>query len=141
MKRSGGVVTASETASRAWCPESWRLESHWAEPSNQADLALGETHHARKAAFEERRTTQLPEQRVASVSDVPEGQSLNFSYPEGDYPAILVHLPGGEFVAYEQRCTHLLCPVLYDGGKNERLFPIPEIGTFVGYVHFKTGRG
>lgn len=81
---------------------------------------------ALKGAFEEQRTTQLPEQRVASIGDVPEGQSLNFTYPEGDYPAILVHLPSGEFVAYEQRCTHLLCPVLYDGGKNEIFCPCHE---------------
>src|SRR6476646_5547451 len=60
---------------------------------------------ALKSVFEEQRTTQLPELRVASVADVAEGQSLNFKYPEGDYPAILVHLPGGQFVAYEQRCT------------------------------------
>ena len=78
---------------------------------------------ALKAAFEEQRTSQLPELRVASVGDLPEGQSLNFSYPAGDYPAVLVHLPGGQFVAYEQRCTHLLCPVLYDGNKNRIFCP------------------
>jgi hypothetical protein len=54
MKRSNDVVTASEIASWAWCPESWRLESLGAEPSNRAELARGETHHAKKAAFEER---------------------------------------------------------------------------------------
>lgn len=54
MKRRDDVVTASEIASWAWCPESWRLESLGAEPSNRAELARGETHHAKKAAFEER---------------------------------------------------------------------------------------
>lgn len=78
---------------------------------------------ALKSVFEEQRTTQLPELRVASVGDLAEGQSLNFSYPKGDYPAILLHLPGGQFVAYEQRCTHLLCPVLYDGNKNRIFCP------------------
>lgn len=54
MKRSDDVVSASEIASWSWCPESWRLESLGAEPSNRAELARGETHHASKAAFEER---------------------------------------------------------------------------------------
>ena len=54
MKRSDDVVSASEIASWAWCPESWRLESLGAEPANRAELTRGETHHAKKAAFEER---------------------------------------------------------------------------------------
>ena len=54
MKRTEDVVSASEIASWAWCPESWRLESLGAEPSNRAELARGEMHHARKAAFEGR---------------------------------------------------------------------------------------
>lgn len=54
MKRRDDVVSASEIASWAWCPESWRLESLGAEPSNRVELARGETHHERQAAFEER---------------------------------------------------------------------------------------
>src|SRR5688572_799035 len=44
---------------------------------------------ALKAMFESQRTEELPEMRVASVSDVAEGSSLNFRYPEEEYPAIL----------------------------------------------------
>ena len=54
MKRDDDVVSASEIASWAWCPESWRLNALGHEPENQADLRRGETHHARKAAFEVR---------------------------------------------------------------------------------------
>lgn len=53
-RRNPDLVTASEIASWAWCPESWRLESLGAEPSNRVAMARGETHHARKAVFEER---------------------------------------------------------------------------------------
>jgi Rieske Fe-S protein len=81
---------------------------------------------ALKAAFEEQRSATLPEQRIAGVGDVPEGQSVYFHYPDESYPAILIHLPGGEFVAYEQKCTHLLCPVLYDGAKNRIYCPCHE---------------
>jgi len=48
------IITASEIASWAWCPESWRLDSLGAEPGNRADMTRGETYHAQKAAFEER---------------------------------------------------------------------------------------
>jgi Rieske Fe-S protein len=84
---------------------------------------------ALKAVYEQDRTGPLPEKRVASVSDVPEGTSLNFEYPEHGYAALLVHLPGGQFVAYEQRCTHLLCPVLYEH-ERERLFCPCHEGVF-----------
>jgi len=54
MKHHDDLVTASEIASWAWCPESWRLESLGHEPGNQASLKRGEAHHAKKAAFEGR---------------------------------------------------------------------------------------
>lgn len=54
MKRNDDVVSASEIASWAWCPESWRLESLGLEPENRAALARGERLHVRTAAFEER---------------------------------------------------------------------------------------
>jgi hypothetical protein len=55
MSRKGpDLVSASEIAAWAWCPESWRLKSLGHEPENQAALRRGEAHHAEKAAFEER---------------------------------------------------------------------------------------
>ncbi len=81
---------------------------------------------ALKALFEQGRVQALPAMRVASISDLPEGQSLNFHYPPDGYPAILIHLPGGRFVAYEQRCTHLLCPVLYQNDKRRIYCPCHE---------------
>lgn len=58
MKRSA-VVSASEIASWAWCPESWRLESLGAEPENRAALARGDAFHERTAALEGRSRTYL----------------------------------------------------------------------------------
>lgn len=55
-----------------------------------------------------------PPQRIASVDEVPEGKALQFHYPTPDDPALLIHLPGGGFVAYSQLCTHLACAVLWD---------------------------
>ncbi len=84
---------------------------------------------ALKAVFEEDRTAGLPALRIAAVADVAEGRSINFHYPDPSYPAILIHLPDNQFVAYEQRCTHLLCPVLYQGD-NHRIFCPCHDGVF-----------
>ena len=51
MKRND-IVSASEIASWAWCPESWRLESLGLKPENQAALARGERRHALTALIE-----------------------------------------------------------------------------------------
>ncbi|MBI2864186.1 MAG: Rieske 2Fe-2S domain-containing protein [Chloroflexi bacterium] len=75
-------------------------------------LFLGNLGVAAAALF--RREKPEPRIMVASVRDVPEGRSLNFDYPTADDPAILVHLPGGRFVAYSQKCTHLACAVYLD---------------------------
>ncbi len=48
---------------------------------------------------------------VASATEpLPHGYQL-FRYPTEHDPAILVQLQNGEYRAYSQRCTHLLCPV------------------------------
>jgi len=79
-----------------------------------------------KALIEEQRAEDLPTVRIASLAEVPEGSSVNFHYPDESYPAILIHLPGGNLVAYEQRCTHLLCPVLYEREHNRIFCPCHE---------------
>ena len=54
MKKRDDVVSASEIAAWAWCPESWRLDSLGAEPASRVEMVRGETHHATKAIFEGR---------------------------------------------------------------------------------------
>jgi nitrite reductase/ring-hydroxylating ferredoxin subunit len=68
-------------------------------------------------------------QQVARVSDVPEGAAVYFTYPEADDQAMLLHLPGGRFVAYSQRCTHLSCAVYYQPDL-ERLYCPCHEGVF-----------
>ncbi len=51
--RVEGLITASEVASFAYCPESWRLEHGLGLPAeNQAARDAGTRHHARKAIAE-----------------------------------------------------------------------------------------
>jgi Rieske Fe-S protein len=52
---------------------------------------------------------------VAAVDEIPSGGVKLFRYPTENDPAILLRLPDGRYVAYMQRCTHLSCPVLYNG--------------------------
>lgn len=37
-----------------------------------------------------------------------------FAYPDERTPAILVRRESGELVAFQQKCTHLACPVAYE---------------------------
>jgi len=60
------------------------------------------------------RRQKLPPQRreIARVDAVPVGGSVIFDYPTAHEPAVLVRLDANRFVAYDQKCTHLSCPVL-----------------------------
>ena len=59
-----------------------------------------------------RRMAAPPIQSIARVADVPIGGTRLFSYPDEGSHAILVRLSEERFVAYDQQCTHLLCPVV-----------------------------
>lgn len=66
MKRhEDDVVSASEIAEWAWCPESWRLKSLGHESTNRAALEKGGRDHEEKASFE-----------VASRSAISSGRGL-----------------------------------------------------------------
>jgi Rieske Fe-S protein len=62
--------------------------------------------------FARRRAGVLPIRAVARVAEVPLGGSRLFHYPGEEDHAILVRLAENRFVAYDQQCTHLLCPVV-----------------------------
>ena len=49
---------------------------------------------------------------VAEVDELPVGGAKTFTYPEGSTPRLLVRTGPEAFVAYDQQCTHLLCPVV-----------------------------
>lgn len=50
---------------------------------------------------------------IAGVDDLPIGGSLVFRYPEKDATSrLLIRTGENTFVAYDQQCTHLLCPVI-----------------------------
>lgn len=54
----------------------------------------------------------LPETPIATVDELPVGGAKTFTYPEGSSPRLLVRAGEQHFVAYDQACTHLMCPVV-----------------------------
>lgn len=64
------------------------------------------------ADFLQRREAVPAPQVIAAVADVTVGGSLIFKYPADSPARLLVRLDEETFVAYEQQCTHLTCPVI-----------------------------
>ena len=59
-------------------------------------------------------TVSYSRMKIANSSEVPNGESLLFTYPHKDRPAVLIHLASGDFVAYDAVCTHLGCQIHFD---------------------------
>lgn len=77
-----------------------------------------------KAAQEQ--PTSYPAVVIGRVGEIPVGGVKLFDYPaEGD-PCILVRLSEDEYVAYDQKCTHLSCAVYFDRGSREIRCPCHE---------------
>ena len=58
------------------------------------------------------RTGQLPMQRITSVDEIAVGDAVRFTYPDEHEPCLLIRLSTSEFVAFNQKCTHLSCAVV-----------------------------
>lgn len=75
------------------------------------------------------------EMAIADVDELEVGDSLVFYYPEGSHGRLLVRVDEETFVAYEQQCTHLTCPVIPDVPAGELHCPCHE-----GIFDLRTGR-
>lgn len=64
--------------------------------------------------------------RVAGVDTLAVGAAMVFNFPTADDPCILVRLAPDRFVAYDQRCTHLSCPVIYEKDHDRLRCPCHE---------------
>ncbi|WP_078546418.1 Rieske 2Fe-2S domain-containing protein [Litchfieldia alkalitelluris] len=61
--------------------------------------------------------------KIGKLSEVGKGESINFNYPTDQEPAILVHTKEGNLKAYNNKCTHLQCPVFYEKEQDVLLCP------------------
>jgi Rieske Fe-S protein len=76
----------------------------------------------------------LPMQRIASVDEIQVGGAVAFTYPDEYEPCLLVRLTTSEFVAFNQKCTHLSCAVIPRPAENSFFCPCHE-----GRFDLKTG--
>ena len=83
-------------------------------------LFLGSAAFAGKLAYNETNQSALPQQKIPDAEALQPGSSLNFRYPGENDTAILIRTVDGQYYAYEQKCTHLTCPVYYSK-TNDRL--------------------
>lgn len=65
----------------------------------------------------------FPKVALGQVTDLPRGEARPVIYPEKDNPALLIHLPNGEWRAYEGTCTHLSCVVYWDAASERLICP------------------
>jgi Rieske Fe-S protein len=63
---------------------------------------------------------------IAGLEEIPIGGYKLFRYPTPNDPCILLRLSTDQFVAFDQRCTHLSCPVLFDAASNQLICPCHE---------------
>jgi Rieske Fe-S protein len=82
-------------------------------------FAVGQVWLALKTLFGARASAPSAATPIASATEVPVGGAKTFVYPEGSTPRLLVRTGDESFVAYDQLCTHLNCPVVpaVDKGK------------------------
>jgi Rieske Fe-S protein len=60
---------------------------------------------------------------VAKTDEIPVGGYKLFRHPTQDDPCILLRLEDAKFVAYNQRCTHLSCPVYFNASERQLVCP------------------
>lgn len=70
-------------------------------------------------------TLAYPKRGVGKAGALPVNQAVAFSYPDASSPCVVLRMgaavPGGvgpnsDIVAFSSMCTHMGCPVVYEGG-------------------------
>ena len=72
------------------------------------------------------RSGQLAMQRIISVDEISVGEAIGFTYPDEHEPCLLVRLSPREFVAFNQKCTHLSCAVVPRPSEGDFFCPCHE---------------
>lgn len=76
---------------------------------------------AGKSLYDRSKIEQFAPLEIEGAAELEPGSSLNFFYPGEHDSAILIRTREGGYFAYDQKCTHLTCPVYYskDHGRLE----------------------
>lgn len=91
-------------------------------------LLAGSAAFAVKYAYDIRNSRPFPLAKIEGAEVLKPGSSLNFFYPRENDTAILIRTADGKYHAYEQKCTHLTCPVYFARERNRLECPCHEGG-------------
>jgi len=91
-------------------------------------LFLGSAGFAGKLAYESTFEPNFAPLKIEGAEVLQPGSALNFRYPEEKDTAILIRAADGQFYAFEQKCTHLTCPVYYSKSNDRLECPCHEGG-------------
>lgn len=97
-------------------------------------FAVGQVWIAAQNALRRRRG-EPPIARIMGLDEIGVGEARSFNYPGEHDSCILVRTGEETFVAYDNKCTHLLCPVLPDVQAGRLKCPCHH-----GYFDLATGR-
>ena len=104
LKSSGGAAAAVGAAGAALLPAG----ANAATPANATSTTLA-----------------YPKRAVSKAGSMPVNQAVNFAYPDASSPCVAIRMgapvtggvgPNKDIVAFSSMCTHMGCPVAYDGG-------------------------
>lgn len=91
-------------------------------------LFLGAAGFAGKLAYDSQTEETFVPLKIAGADGMAPGTALNFNYPKENDTAILIRAADGNYYAFEQKCTHLTCPVYYSKDKDQIECPCHEGG-------------
>src|SRR5205814_5419279 len=73
-----------------------------------------------------RRVPELLARTVARAGEIPVGGVKVFNYPGPDDPCLLIRRSQDQYVAFQQKCTHLSCAVVYSAARDRIECPCHE---------------
>ncbi|MDL4841914.1 Rieske (2Fe-2S) protein [Aquibacillus rhizosphaerae] len=66
---------------------------------------------------------EYPRQKIVDITNIAVGDSVEFHFPSEHDSAVLIRLKENKFVAYQNACTHLRCPVYWVKDQQEMVCP------------------
>jgi Rieske Fe-S protein len=98
-------------------------------------LMVGSAGFAGVSAYEAQAETKYGSLKIEGAENLKIGSALNFRFPTTTDTAILIRAADGEYYAFDQKCTHLSCPVYYSKEHDRLECPCHEGG-----FNVKTGQ-
>lgn len=83
---------------------------------------------AAKSVYDRNNMIAYAPARIDGAMSLQPGNALNFFYPAENDSAILIRTADGEYHAYDQKCTHLTCPVYFAKERGRLECPCHEGG-------------